>query len=147
MPVKHYTLYVDDGFGVNFTPIHQCDCHEHLVEGLTPGISYSFKIVASNFNGEGEFSDTVQLKSCISPKKFLAPTLVSTTSTSIKLRWRYPEDMGCPIQSYSILSDLGDTESGIVHSIDPLQVENEPYKFEHTFVDSQLTGKTLRFRL
>lgn len=97
LEVKSYSLYVDDGFGVTFSVAYKGDCNEFLVENLTPGIAYSFYVVATNFNGNSVRSDIQYLKSCISPAGVLAPTLVQTTSLTVELRWTYPDDNGCPI--------------------------------------------------
>jgi hypothetical protein len=76
---------------------------------LTPGVEYSFYVVATNFNGEGVRSDIIRLKSCIAPFGVHPPHLLATTIDSVKLRWSHPEsDGGCPISSFSILTDLGD---------------------------------------
>ena len=63
----HYSLYMDDGFGVTYTLLFEDDCTEYLVTDLAPGIAYSFYLTASNFNGVGTSSDIVKLKACISP--------------------------------------------------------------------------------
>lgn len=67
LTVTAYTLYMDDGFGVTFTPVYQGQFTEFDVEDLTPGIMYSFYVTATNFNGEGEASEIRELKSCVRP--------------------------------------------------------------------------------
>jgi len=74
--VTTYALYVDDGFGVTFTKVFEYDYTEFLVKNLTAGISYSFYVTASNFNGEGPRSDIIKIKSCIPPFNVRAPVLV-----------------------------------------------------------------------
>jgi len=71
---------------------------DHLVTDLEPGISYSFKVSATNFNGEGALSDVLIVPACIAPTGVQAPTLVSTTTGTVELRWQAPtSDGGCPI--------------------------------------------------
>ena len=66
----------------------------------------------------------------------------------LQLRWLQPRDGGCPIQSFSILSDLGDPLTSIDQSLEADQVENLPYKFEHTFTFTLAeNGLHLRFKL
>ena len=115
---------MDDGFGVTFKKVKEDDCLEFLVEGLEPGIGYSFYIIAKNFNGEGERSDIAYIKSCVSPKQLKAPTLVQTTSTTATLRWTQPKDGGCPISSFNILSDEGVWSNPIDTAQDSANVEN-----------------------
>lgn len=147
LEVSSYRLYMDDGFGVDFQVVLDQNTNEHLVENLTPGISYSFKLTAINFNGESAPSTAVVIKSCVKPSRVRAPTLVRTTATSAELRWEMADDNGCPIESYSVLSDLA-SGSEFVNNLDAIDVENNPYKFSHVFnFDSSLTGKTLRFKL
>lgn len=68
LTVQHYTLYMDDGYGVTFTKVFEGDQTYFYVESLTPAITYSFYVTATNFNGEGEASDTVRLISCVRPQ-------------------------------------------------------------------------------
>jgi hypothetical protein len=132
LEVSSYRLSMDDGFGVDFRVILDQNINEHLVEDLTPGISYSFRLAAVNFNGESQPSTTVILKSCVKPSKVQAPMLVRTTATSMELRWEMSDDNGCPIESYSVLSDLG-SGSEFINNLDSSDVENNPYKFSHVF--------------
>lgn len=74
--------------------------------------------------------------------------LVETTALTVRLRWVQPEDGGCPISSFSVLSDLGIQDNGFINNLESASVENQPYKFEHTFTfTAQETGLQLRFKL
>lgn len=89
---------MDDGYGITYSLIMDKLCQEFLVTDLEPGIRYSFKVSATNFNGDGPTSEIAAIKSCIAPRGLSAPTLVTTTATSVELRWSAPEyDGGCPI--------------------------------------------------
>lgn len=67
LPVQSYRLYVDDGYGKDFSLILDSLIDEHLATNLTAGIAYSFKLTAVNFNGESEQSDISIIKACIAP--------------------------------------------------------------------------------
>jgi hypothetical protein len=112
---------------------------------LTSGVVYSFKVVTSNFNGDSVVSNTFKVKSCIAPRDVKAPALIQTTSTTVTLQWREPDNGGCPVTSYAVFSDLG---SGTVNTNLDAAIENQPYLFTHTFTfDPALTGNLLRFKL
>lgn len=57
LQVLYYTLYMDDGFGVTFNKVNQEMTTEFTVTQLTPGVQYSFKVSATNYNGEGALSE------------------------------------------------------------------------------------------
>ena len=67
LEVTAYNLYMDDGQGVSYSVIYSGTCSDYAVEGLTPGVLYSFYVTAVNFNGEGEPSEIVKLKACVAP--------------------------------------------------------------------------------
>lgn len=79
---------MDDGNGVNFNRVYSGIIPDTIVANLTPGVLYSFKVSAVNFNGEGLASPITTLKSCIAPTGVLAPKLISSTDTTITLRWQ-----------------------------------------------------------
>ena len=143
-----YSLYADDGFGVSFTKVYEGQSPNALVTGLIASTAYSFFVTATNFNGEGAASQVTTIKSCVAPFDVSAPWLVARTALSVTLRWEEPANGGCSISSYSVFSDLGEI-SGPFQNLEPEDVENKPYKHEHTFTfdDSALTGKTIRFKL
>jgi len=87
LEVLEYRIYMDDGNGVIFKMIYKGIDLNFDVLNLTSGIGYSFKVSAVNFNGEGEKSNPTFIKSCIVPKGVSAPVLVSSTSTTVSLRW------------------------------------------------------------
>lgn len=148
LDVIDYMVYMDDGQGVIFTKVYDGRCASAIIENLTPGVEYSFYITATNFNGEGAVSNTVSFKSCVKPLQVSAPVLISTTETTITLRWAHPKsDGGCPVSSYAIYRDDG-SGGDIVTSMDVANVADKPYLFEHVFtLDSSLTGLDIRYRL
>ncbi len=67
LPIIEYRLYMDDGNGVIFSLIFRGIDLDFTAAGLTPGVTYSFKLSAVNFNGEGPLSSAVLLQSCVVP--------------------------------------------------------------------------------
>lgn len=51
LTVSKYTLHMDDGFGVNFNPVFEGFETSYTITGLTSGVSYSFYLTTTNFNG------------------------------------------------------------------------------------------------
>jgi hypothetical protein len=83
----------------------------------------------------------------VAPSGVVAPYLVSTTETKVKLRWIQPaNDGGCPITSFAVISDLGSASYG--SDLETASVANKPHLFEHefTFTVTQ-TSKSLGFKL
>jgi len=148
LDVAFYSLFVDDGQGVIFTTAYQGSLSDAIVRDLMPGVEYSFYVTATNFNGEGVRSDIIRLKSCIVPIGVHPPELLLTTIDSVRLRWTHPDsDGGCPVSSFSIITDLG-VFGAFTTDLDAASIANKPYLFEHTFsLTSAETGKLLRFKL
>jgi hypothetical protein len=139
---------MDDGNGVIFNVVFIGLQLEFVATNLTSGVGYSFKVSAVNFNGEGTVSSTSIIESCIVPSGVQAPTLVSSTSTSIDLRWTQPlSNGGCSILSYAIFRDDG-MNGNLVNNMNPEIIANNPYLFEYNFVlPASLTGLNVRFVL
>jgi hypothetical protein len=79
-----------------------------VVDDLTTGTFYRFKVSAYNFNGEGEMSDALETYACIAPSKMLSPTRVSSTVSSLTLEWEAPtDDGGCPVLGYAVFRNDG----------------------------------------
>lgn len=78
---------MDDGNGVIFNEVYRGIATSALITNLTAGIEYSFKVSAINFNGEGPTSPITGIKSCVAPSGVNPPILISSTSTTITLRW------------------------------------------------------------
>lgn len=98
-----------------------------LVENLTIGEQYQFKVSAVNFNGESTSSDPLIVYSCIAPASPNAPFRIDGTATTITLQWTAPKyDGGCPLQGYKLFRDLG-SGGAISTEVDPLSINNKPY--------------------
>jgi hypothetical protein len=115
---------MDDGYGVTFTPVYEGQFTHYTADKLQPGISYSFYVTATNFNGEGSQSTITRVRSCVRPIDVEAPTLVETTATTAKLRWTLPDAGGCTISEFRVFSDRGDPDSGFVHELEAVHFEN-----------------------
>lgn len=78
---------MDDGNGVLYTEAYRGSLNYAIIYNLTSGTSYSFKVSAVNFNGEGSTSSATSIKSCVAPSGVVAPTKYDSSSTTISLRW------------------------------------------------------------
>ena len=108
---------------MTFVKKYEGTCTDFIVENLSPGILYSFFVSATNFNGEGAKSDTLSLRSCVAPVDVLPPNLVEATDSEVYLRWDLPKsDGGCPIESFTLLSDLGDLNNDFTNEIDSASI-------------------------
>ena len=70
----------------------------YLIQNLTTGMAYNFKIHALNFNGAGLFSTQVTYYSCLPSAIMLPPQYVSSTAVTLLVEWKTPLQLnGCPI--------------------------------------------------
>lgn len=78
------------------------------MDELTTGAAYRFKVVAFNFNGQGQESASSIHYSCAKPGYLPPPQLVSTTQQYMTLSWTEPhENGGCPITGFQLFRDDG----------------------------------------
>ena len=114
-PVTGYHLYMDDGYNGVFTKIfegtNQPFTQTYTAVNLETGLPYRFKVISQNINGLSVDSAISTYYACLKPSAAPAPTKVSTTESSIKIRWQEFESNGCPITGYSILRDNGLADS------------------------------------
>ncbi len=115
--------------------------------GLSKGELYSFKVSAMNTNGEGTLSNALDVYACNSPSQPAAPSRVSSTQTTITLKWVPPsDDGGCSITGYSLLTDSG-TGGSVTTEVDTaLNTSPETLTKIATF-SSALTGNWIRFKV
>lgn len=116
-----------------------------VATGLDPGSQYGFQARAFNFNGAGAESTIATFKSCTLPSGLAAPTIYSTTATTIVFQWTPPSDDGaCPILGYKLHIDDG--SHGDFTSVDEDLIGNRDYLRSHTVTfDSTDSGKSFRF--
>lgn len=102
----------------------------YLIDNLVTGNSYTFRLIAVNFNGEGPASSPITLKSCTAPSSIDPPFATETTETTIALSWAPPKDAGgCPITGYELYVDDGN--GGSFTNTDSSVIANKPYLRSH----------------
>ena len=80
------------------------------MKNLTIGKSYRFVVRALNFNGESGDSDEEIFYSCLPPTNMAAPTYISSTTTSLTIRWAPPKQLnGCPLIYYKVYRNPGNS--------------------------------------
>ncbi len=71
--------------------------------GLVTGELYKFRVYSINFNGLSIPSVEKEIYACGLPLKFSRPTFVTSTQSSITIKWDPPRETGgCPILDYEI---------------------------------------------
>ncbi len=154
LPVIGYQLYMDDGYGGDYSIVYDGknfpNVRQFTVTGLSRGLVYNFKVTALNFNGASVASDATSVTFCSDLTGLSAPTLLSSTETSLTLQWTAPEhDGGCPVLEYTLKRDDGSGTAAAVDTIvDASDFTGEPSKREHTVTfTSSDTSKSYKFQL
>jgi hypothetical protein len=115
-----------------------------VVKNLTAGVVYSFKVSAVNINGEGPESTVSTIVSCVAPSGVEHPVLVSSTATTVSLRWMQPNDMGgCYVFNYQMYNDDGLNGAFVLSTDSPL-ISNQPYTFT---LGGGFTSRIVRFKV
>ncbi len=85
--------------------------------GLTPGTAYTYRIRATNSEGDAMWSNTpsATTQSGAVPSAITDLSATSTSSTAIRLTWTAPAHNGAPITGYTVRSipDLTTIASGV----------------------------------
>jgi hypothetical protein len=86
------------------------------IKKLLPGVSYAFKVRATNVIGTSEWSaETEACTLAAAPDAPAQPQLVHSDSTKISVLWRAPdEDNGAPIETYVLDHDQGEDGGFVV---------------------------------
>ena len=114
--VTGYRLYMDGGNDGSYRLVYeganrpgvQAFRVTALDLGILPGRAYRFRASALNYNGEGALSDEATLYMCLPPRDFPAPEYVSSTETTLTLKWAAPRvSNGCPVYKYQLFRDTG----------------------------------------
>eukprot|EP00039_Didymoeca_costata_P003155 m.65573 g.65573 ORF g.65573 m.65573 type:complete len:1035 (-) comp11744_c0_seq2:74-3178(-) len=78
---------------------------EYTASGLAPGVSYEFRVSATNKAGESEYSEGGSAESNAdkpsSPREF---TVENITATSLVLKWKQADGNGSPVTEYVVFS-------------------------------------------
>ncbi len=147
LPVLQYVLYVNDGTSSDNTLIYRGSSTSYVMTNTNPGSTYTFYVMAENYNGYSSLSTGTSLISCIEPYSVYPPTLIESTSTTLRLGWQSPgNDGGCEVTSFGLLRDDG-AGGSIITSVDSGTISGNPNLFEHTVTLSSLKGKEVRFKL
>lgn len=79
----------------------------YVYYGATTGQIYTFRAFAVNFNGRSsQPGNSVAVLACGLPRYMDQPVRVTSSSTSITLKWSPPaDDGGCPIYDYEVLRE------------------------------------------
>jgi hypothetical protein len=118
--------------------------HYHLTSGLTSGTSYTFNLVAINFNGESDPSPDAVFSACTTPSGLSQPVASATTQTTVLLTWTAPvSNGGCSITGYVLYVDDGTGTSGTFTATDTTTIANKPYLRSDTVTLSP-SGSTFR---
>ena len=70
---------------------------------VAPGVKYAYRVSATNGYQEGEYSDTVEVRTIASPSGMAKPVFVANTATTITLSWSNPSVTGSSAVEYFVL--------------------------------------------
>lgn len=74
----------------------------YVVQGVSRGFTYEFKISGTNVYGPSVYTDAISIMAAQSPSKPAAPTTVQNAENII-INWVAPQSGGSPITSYRLL--------------------------------------------
>lgn len=101
-----YELQYDDGERGPFQSLFTLSPTTTFASNIKGGHEYRFKYRAQNFNGWGELSDISYYLAATVPGKPLAPIYVSSSASTIELRFVAPTDSGgSPLQEFELHYD------------------------------------------
>ena len=111
------------------------DTTSFIVSNLIPGSYYQFRVLSYNFNGPSLTYSALGAYAWGRPQGFNIPTLVSSTSSSITIKWDEPNSNGgCAILDYRIYRDLDGTATTWTE-VNPLPAYtgNDPFNRQFTW--------------
>jgi hypothetical protein len=108
--ITGYKLEIDDGldraFRVAYDGTSTPSKIEYTVQGLTQRTTYRLKVFAINKAGDGVKSDIITCFTATVPGQPGAPQLVSSSASTIKVKWAPAyDDGGSPIKEYQLYMD------------------------------------------
>ena len=108
------------------------------ITGLTSGVTYSFRVKATNLVGDSDWSSVFQFLIVDKPSQPLNPTIIDYESTYATLTWEQPLfNGGQTLSGFDVYSqDCSDSES-----VPTLIATLPPSQFEYT--DNTVVGGTL----
>lgn len=130
-PVHGFKIEMDNGNGtyvVVYDGSYKPGVREHLVDGLSNGAFYTFRVIALNYNGQSAPSSVQGYYICTAPTGFLAPSITKQNKTHITIDWTPPaDDGGCTITGYKVFRDDGSQSSaGIVTELNEVADRDKP---------------------
>lgn len=92
------------------------------ISGLSPGMSYEFKVNATNRQGQSPWSTSILATKAGLPLPPAPPSIgEGSTARSLELRWERPYGNGAVVDSYVVQMRLAETEQQQVQEPDPQQ--------------------------
>lgn len=103
--ITGYIVMIDDGldgaFSIGYNGLSNPSKFEATIENLEMQTTYRLKVYATNIAGGGEVSDFVTCYTVTTPGQSGKPELISSTDTSIEMKWAPAyDDGGSPIREY-----------------------------------------------
>lgn len=110
---------------------------------LYSGQPFKFKVIASNYQGDSQASDSVRILAAEVPSAPPQPTKESQSKTAVSIRWTQTTyNGGVPIESYNIYVKIGDTS----YVLTTTHTDLIDLSYTHT-VDPADIGKTFSFQV
>lgn len=107
-PITLYRVYSDLGIGSAYSLVGSSTSTEFTHSNISPpGSTFNYQVSAVNAAGEGPLSSVVGVILATVPEKPNAPTVTSTTQTSISILWTAPANGGSLITQYVIMYNAG----------------------------------------
>ena len=101
-PVIDYEISYDEASGSTYVVLASNILENtYLVEGLTSGLTYKFKVKARNVFGLSAFSSELSLLAAYKPDS-PNPPVTSVIDNTVVIDWTAPSNNGSPILSYRI---------------------------------------------
>ena len=126
------------------------DTTSYIISGLTPGKYYQFRVMSYNFNGPSLSYSTFGTYACGILSGFSTPQLVSSTSSSITIKWDEPSNNGgWTILDYRVYRDLDGTATTWTEvNPSPTYTGNDPFNRQFictTFPVGAVPGDSFSF--
>lgn len=102
--ITSYDLYMDNGYNGDFKLIHSAPTTSHLVQYLTPGLMYRFRLMAKSAIGlQSEYSTIQYMMAGTIPTAPSSPQMISQSNLKLEFYWNEPYDNGgTSITSYEV---------------------------------------------